>query len=210
MKGLILALLMALLPIGASASVLPLFQAADDIKTGIEVLRGNDPRDAMAGRAAAEAAGLPPAERQDVYRDMRISLAAPAFRSLFIGFGSGSANIGDEKGQVLGAWGDGIGLAAVLTGAAVIGLDWTADRFSAGTANFGSGDLPPYEMSGFGSAGLAIIQTGGVMIISSRIANAARVMLWGSGYNRRLKRSLEMELTATSDAAAAAGICVSW
>jgi len=190
MKTAILALLLVLIPFQAHSFIGSIVSAGQQVGASVSVLTGEDPRSSLILSSAAGAAGLSGDELNAYYRDEKLSLFAPAAKSLFIGFGSGPSSIGDDKGEVIGAWGNGIGLGTIFLGGAVIGTDWIAERIGAGITHAG-GTAPPYEMGNLGEFGIRIAVTGGAIMLASRVIESLRVITWGWRYNRELRRTLD-------------------
>ena len=193
MKRFITMLFVLLIPAMLSASVFTVIEAGSSMKESFNILSADDPRDDLLERNLSQITIAEDTQVKELYRDEKLSLWGPAARALCIGFGSGAKAIGDTRGEVIGAWGDGIGLGSALVGGLILGIDW----FGVSVITSINEPNADYEMSGFGRAGRTMIISGGAIMAASRIFDTARVFFWGSGYNRRLKSLLE-EYTAVS------------
>ncbi len=208
MKKLITVLLVLLVPAVLSASVFTVIEAGSQIGDSVRILSSEDPRDQLIDMNLAKLTLTEDVTPDELYRQEKLSLWGPAARSLFIGFGSGAKAIGDAKGEVIGAWGDGIGLGSALVGGFMIGIDWLSVMF---VKSINEPDAA-YEMSGFGKTGLIMVGCGGAVMALSRIVDTARVFIWGTGYNRRLRTVIHehASVSLTPDAQIEAAMSFSW
>lgn len=120
-----------------------------------------------------------------------VRLGWPITTSLIIGFGSGSAAIGDHNGAVFGAAVDGIGLGSAIIGAFGLGIDWFGVGFGKGI----TGDTSSYEITTpLGKLSAGMIIGGGAVIAVSRVLQVIRTTIWGVSNNKKIREQAALDV----------------
>lgn len=130
-------------------------------------------------------------ERVAIYTSNELKTGGAFARNLLLGFGSGSARQGDTTGALIGAIGDGIGVAALSVSLTCFLVDLLTVQtiHSLGTGSAGSlnMDSPLMKATIYTAIG------GGAIIVATRIFESIRVFTYASKYNRTLREGLGLD-----------------
>jgi hypothetical protein len=166
-----------------------LLEIAEDVIGIIKVSRMEDTRSVMERNVSDLALSMDFPQRVSYYKENSLSLGWPIAKSGLLGFGSGSAAIGDDKGSMRGAIFEGIGLGAVVVGGFFYGFDYL---LLGGGVNYNN-TTSSNSSSDLASIGSALVIGGVITMVVARVFQMGRTAIWGHSYNKTMRKALDLD-----------------